>query len=89
MLALFRGIKNLLSALMSVFPSVPQIPANVDSFITQLLGYISAGFGILAQFCFWDIVKDLAVVSLALFIAYRAYQFILWVVKKIPVVGIE
>lgn len=72
-----------------MFPSVPEIPANVDSMINQMLGYIATGFGIVSQFCMWDIVKALALISAALFVFYRGYLFVLWILKKIPMVGIE
>lgn len=70
-------------------PSVPQIPSEVDSFINQMIGYISLGFGLIAAFSYWPVVKALVVISLALFVFYHGYQLVMFILRKIPLLGID
>lgn len=88
-------VKGLLDLLYGIFDvltlpiSIPGIPDGVKEIIATALDYITSGVGILAQF--FDMNYLLGLFSIVIIIegAVLVYKFVLWVLKKIPMLGIE
>lgn len=67
----------------------PAVPAELAQIVDQVFDYMKAGMGIINFFCPLNLVAPALVVFLAVFAAYHVYSVTLWVLKKIPVLGIE
>lgn len=88
-------VKGLLDLLYGIFDvltlpiSIPGIPDGVKEIIATALDYITSGVGILAQF--FDMNYLLGLFSIVIIIegAVLVYKFVMWVLKKIPMLGIE
>lgn len=86
---LLSVVVSLLTALFSIFPSVPAFPADVTSVLDSVKSYVVSGMGILLSFCYADVVIVMLDISITLFVAYEVYTFVMWVVRKIPMLGVR
>lgn len=88
--ALLNLIYNILSLLL-VF-ELPDLPESVVAVADSIIGYISTGFSILRTFvgstCM-GILAVLFVLVVAMNAAYLVYSIVFWVLRKIPLLGIE
>lgn len=88
-------IELLLTNLFNVFKllttpiNIPPLPEQVSEFLTQAMEYISAGAGILANYTHLDYLLILLGVIVAIDIGVAVYHFVLWVIKKIPMLGMS
>ncbi len=88
-------IKMLLDVLYSVFSvltapiNIPQFPAEVQTAIDTMLGYISAGVGILANYTHLGYLLTLFGLVIAVDIGIMLYHFVMWILKKIPMLSIR
>lgn len=69
--------------------SIPDLPAEALNYISQFFDYLEAGAGIFANYSPFGYVMTLFGVVLAVDVGIKLYHFIMWVLKKIPVLGIE
>lgn len=69
--------------------SFPQMPAVVTTYVDLIVGYMQKGMGIV----FLVIPKDLVVALLPLVIALenfdKLYSVVMWILKKIPFLGMK
>lgn len=65
----------------------------VHSFLSmgldKLFEYIQAGTGILNFFIPFDLIRPAIDVFLAVWAIEHAYQLVLWVLRKVPILGIK
>lgn len=85
LLELVYGLFNLLT----VAIDIPSMPDGVMSSINDYMQYIESGIGIVANFCNLNYVLLLFGVIVAVDIGVLVYKFVLWILKKIPMIGIE
>lgn len=78
-----------LFSLLTVAIRIPSMPDGVMQAIDGYMGYIRSGIGILANFCNLGYVLVLFGVIVAVDIGVLVYKFVLWILKKIPMIGIE
>lgn len=88
-------IETLLTVLYNVFSlltspiSIPQLPENVTTALTTFFDYLQAGVGILAAYTHIGYLLTLFGIIIAVDIGIQLYKFVMWVIKKIPFLGIE
>lgn len=88
-------IEMLLTALFNVFKllttpiNIPPLPANVNDFLNQAFDYISAGVGILANYTDFGYLLVLLGVIIAIDIGVAVYHFVMWVIRKIPMLSMS
>lgn len=80
-------IFNLFDALL-IF-EIPDLPAAVVDAFTQALSYMEAGAGIVAAYTDFSLIVTLFSISLTIEAAVLIYHFVMWVLRKIPVAGIN
>lgn len=71
---------------------LPSLPDSVIEVYDTALGYISTGFSVLAAFVGADAMKYMAVICglvIAINALYSVYSFVMWVLRKIPFLGID
>lgn len=69
--------------------NIPLLPPEVHDILSMVLDYLGIGFGILANYCHLDYLFVLYGIVLAFDGGMLAYKFIMWVLRKIPVLGID
>lgn len=89
---IIEGLINLIYSLFATLTSVikvPPMPEGVMDIIDTAFGYISTGIQIVSNFTHLQYLLVLFGVIFALDVAIFLYHIILWVLKKIPMLGIE
>lgn len=69
--------------------NIPMLPPEVNQILTTLLDYLNVGFGILANYTHLDYLFTLFGIIVAFDVAIFGYKIIMWVLRKIPMLGIE
>ena len=85
-------IKKLLSFVTDTIFSVidfPIIPAGLAGAIDTMFGYMGEGMGIINFFCPLDLISPAIDLFLAVWIIINGYDLIMWVLRKIPMLGIK
>lgn len=84
---LLNGIYNLMSALMLL--DIPDLPQDVYGYIETAFDYIVAGAGVLANYTPLSYLMILFGVLLAIDAGVLVYHFVMWIIKKIPMLGVS
>lgn len=87
--ALFTVGKWLLSAIFSLLDLLPDFPASL---VTSLNGFFSLIFGNLSVLGFFVPISTLKVLiplTIAVIKFEDIYAFVLWIIKKIPFIGVK
>jgi hypothetical protein len=62
---------------------------ELTTLVNKLFEYIQAGTGILNFFVPFDVIRPAIDVFLAVWAVEHAYQLVLWVLRKVPIIGIK
>lgn len=76
------------SALVSVI-SIPSMPAEVEGYVSQFFGYLTAGAGILANYTPFSYLMILLGVIIAVDVGIMIFHFVMWIIRKIPMAGMS
>ncbi len=79
------------SALKLIFGwiTLPSVPGQIDAIIEQFFTYMRSGIGFLYLFFDMDLVKLLLPLLLAVINFDKVYKLVMFVIRKIPFLGIE
>lgn len=89
MLTLIQKIAHLcLKPLIALF-DFPIVPAELTTLVNKLFEYIQAGTGILNFFVPFNVIRPAIDVFLAVWAVEHAYQLVLWVLRKVPILSIK
>lgn len=89
---MFNLIKMFFSWLLSPIINAldfPVVPAELSQIVTQVFGYMKSGMSIVNFFCPLSLIRPALTVFLAVFAGYHAYLVIMWVLRKLPFVGVK
>lgn len=84
---LLDAFYNIMSTMLIL--DIPSMPAEAMEYINTAFEYLVAGAGILANYTPLTYLMVLFGVLLAVDVGIVLYHFIMWVIKKIPMLGIE
>lgn len=85
-------IKKLLSFVTDTIFSVidlPVVPEGLVNIVDQVFGYMRQGMGIINFFCPLDRISPAIDLFVAVWLVVYGYRLIMWVLRKIPMLGIE
>ena len=88
-------IELLLDAVYNIFSfmtspiSIPSLPTEVHNYITSFFEYLEMGAGILANYTPFSYLMVLFGCIIAIDVGIKVYHFIMWVIKKIPMLGMS
>lgn len=85
LLDLVYGLVNLLTLPIDI----PNLPSNVSTVFQTITQYISAGLGILSCYTHLPYLLTLLGIVLAVDIGVHLYHFVMFVLRKIPILGIK
>lgn len=80
-------LKNVLNLLL-VF-EIPPLPDNVTGYIDTLFSYLETGASILANYTPLSYLLSLFGILLAVDAAILIYHFVMWIIRKIPMLGMS
>lgn len=84
LLTLIYNIFNLLLVI-----EIPSLPDAVQTYINSLFDYLVAGASILANYTPLGYLLTLFGIIVAIDIGINVYKFIMWILKKIPMIGVS
>lgn len=88
MIKLVTGFLSwILSPILDVL-NFPAVPAELQSIIDTLFSYMADGMGILNFFCPLNMIRPALAVLVAVWAVEHAYHIIIWVLRKLPFVGV-
>lgn len=76
-------------ALLTAPINIPSLPDGVQDVVNQYLGYISDGMTILNVYCDLGYLFTLFSLILLVDIGLMLYKFVMWILRKIPMLGID
>lgn len=79
---------NVFSALTSAI-NIPAMPAEVAGYMADAMEWITLGIGILGAYTHLSYLLILFGIVIAIDIAITLYHFVMWVIKKIPFLGMQ
>lgn len=88
-------IKALLDLIYMVFSvltlpiDIPNLPSAVGGYVSSALEYIGTGIGILSNYTHLSYLLTLFGVVVAIDVGLNLYKFVMFVVKKIPMLGVQ
>lgn len=88
-------IKALIELIIGVFRvltlpiSIPSMPDGVKEFIATALDYMTTGIAVLSNYCDINYLLVLFGVVIAVDVGISLYRLVMWVLRKIPMLGIE
>lgn len=68
---------------------VPLLPQEVHNYLDSFFGYLESGASVLANYVPLGYLLTLFGIIVAIDGAILLYKFVLWILKKIPMLGIE
>lgn len=86
--ALMGMMYSVLDWLTSVF-DIPSMPDGVSAAMQTVLDYMTMGLTYVANFTHLDYLLVLFGIILAFDVAVFGYKAVMWVLRKIPMLGIE
>lgn len=69
--------------------NIPQLPEQVQTYINSFFDYLVSGASILANYTPLSYLLVLFGVVLAVDIGINVYKFVMWILKKIPMIGVS
>lgn len=85
---LLNVLYNVFSALTSAI-NIPQIPEDIYSYIDTAVRYIGTGLKIVAVYTPLQYMLTLFGIVIAIEVGLKIYHFVMWVIKKIPMLGVS
>lgn len=85
-------IKKLLSFVTDTIFSVidlPVVPEGLVNIVDQVFGYMRQGMGIINFFCPLNRISPAIDLFVAVWLVVHGYRLLMWVLRKIPMLGIE
>lgn len=86
--ALLNVVKFLINIIFG-WVHLPAVPVQIVSVVDRVFLYVKSGLGILWLFVPYELVKVMIPLVVAVVNFDKFYSFAVWVLKKIPVLGIE
>lgn len=69
--------------------SLPDLPPDVQVIIDQVFGYMESGIGFLFLFVDMNLVKVMLPMVIVVANFERVYQLVMYVLRKIPFLGLD
>lgn len=89
---IIESLMNLLSWLLNLLLTsidIPDLPNSVATVIAQGVQYMGMGLGIFAAFTHYQFIMALLAITIIIDAAMLVYKFVVWLIRKIPMAGME
>ena len=79
---------GLVQMILSAF-NIPPLPEELMKVVESLVQYIQTGIAILSNYCHIGYLLILFGIVVSVDLAILGYRFVMWILRKIPVLGIS
>ena len=89
---IIEAIVNVIYAVFAVLTSpinIPSMPDSVREVVATILDYITTGIALLSNYVNMPYLLILFTIVIAVDVGVMIYHFVMWILKKIPMLGIE
>lgn len=86
---LFELVYNLLNIVLTPFQIIPNMPAFIDSMLNYFMNFIFDGIAFFLYFVDVQIFRTLIPLYIIVLNMEHLWDGIIWILKKLPFVGIE
>ena len=69
--------------------SIPSLPEQAVEYIETFFGYLESGAGIVASFTPYGYLLTLLGVVVGIDVGIKIYHLVMWILKKIPMLGVQ
>lgn len=69
--------------------NIPDLPSEVSSYVSTLIEYVGTGLGILSNYCHLNYLLTLFGIVIAVEVGVMLYKIVMFILKKIPMLGIS
>lgn len=81
---------NLVIGLINLIPfELPYFPDGITTVLDTMETYLLSGVGLLKAFTDWSYLITLFKLVITMELVFYGYKLVLWILKKIPMLGIE
>ena len=81
---------NLITGIIGIIPfEIPSFPSDVSTYLETFKGYIFEGIGFIKFFLPWSYIVLLLKIVLGILVAIELYKFVMWILRKIPMLGMK
>lgn len=69
--------------------TIPSLPTEVQTYIDTLFEYLVTGASIVANYTPFAYIMTLFGIILAIDVGLNVYKFVMWILKKIPMISVS
>lgn len=69
--------------------SIPPMPEQVHNFLNSALVYIEIGVGLISNYIDISYLTTLLGIIIAVDVGLLLYKLVMWIIRKIPMLGIQ
>lgn len=80
-------LKNVLNLLLVI--NIPELPEQVMEYVNTFFDYMASGGGIVANYTPLGYLLVLLGVLIAVDVGIMVYHFVMWIIRKIPMVSMS
>lgn len=89
MIKLFKKLVSLILSPLIKLIDFPVVPDGLAAYIEKFLDYIKQGMGFISYFLPMSLVKAIISFVIACELFMFGYRVVMWILKKIPMLGID
>lgn len=67
----------------------PSVPPELVQIIDQVFGYMRSAMGLFNFFCPLELIRPALAVMVAVWVIEHGYHVLMWVMRKIPLIGVK
>lgn len=89
---IIKGILELFFSLLQIVFSpiaLPQLPTKASSYLDQFIDWILGGYNVIGMFIDLGMVKTLIPIVIVIANLDKVWSFIMFILRKIPFIGVE
>lgn len=89
MMKLIQGIAGWVMQPIISLLDFPAIPESFNNVIQQIFGYMESGMAFIDWICPLNLIQPCIDAFIVIYLVEHGYNLVMWVLKKIPMIGIE
>ena len=89
---IIKGILELFFSLLQIVFSpiaLPQLPAKASAYLDRFIDWILGGYNVIGMFIDLGMVKTLIPIVIVIANLDKVWSFIMFILRKIPFIGVE
>ncbi len=89
MIKLLKKLVSLILSPLIALIDFPVVPDGLNEYIDKFLGYLRGGMAFISYFLPMTLVRTLITFVIACEIFIFSYHIVMWILRKIPMLGIK